>query len=534
MANSSRGRADQENVESGDDDFGDFGGFEVAEPVADLSASQAQPVDSPWAIFNTGNASGRPDLLCAQNRFPTYLDPSDISGTSQEPGNLEVINDNVPVQPSVDLFAQNSLDQARIAENVLDGTLLAVSGPGFHQNLNLVNGRLPDPDIGLGINENRLFGQVEVIGQLAAVNEANAVSGPGLPEEADAPDERDPLQVFGRRVEHENVQEPQPGPRMPQVDRPNHNSPLEENNVSQSALQEQLNSLTDRNQSLEAELAMCQEQLEAQRLRLQEVASRHRADLEEIRKGGHDALAVVVDQYKEQSRTVVLEQQELAQRNLVETLSQQMKVFQEMLQVQQEITERQREEDRQELGRKIERALEESRQQQQENFDAFLVAEQEKQRQAFEKAVEEERAASQEKIIQAVNAEQEKARARLEEIKVECSQKLEEDRKAHEEALHSLREEQQRLAQDKISQLVDEERERGRAAVREALNQSRLHTRAYIDEQRQADSRVRTRHLASLDLFLESSRQQISLLLESEKCQTSSSSSSDKGAGGDT
>ena len=54
------------------------------------------------------------------------------------------------------LFTKN---QARIAENVLDGTLNAGGGgPGFPNGHNPISGRLPD--IGLGTNENRMFHQV--------------------------------------------------------------------------------------------------------------------------------------------------------------------------------------------------------------------------------------------------------------------------------------------------------------------------------------------------------------------------------------
>lgn len=65
-----------------------------------------------------------------------------------------------------------------------------------------------------------------------------------------------------------------------------------------SFLFKRLNALTDRNCELEEDLLRVQEELALQRSRLQEVQVRHAEELEELRKGGHDALALVVDQYK--------------------------------------------------------------------------------------------------------------------------------------------------------------------------------------------------------------------------------------------
>ncbi|XP_059170632.1 coiled-coil domain-containing protein 91-like isoform X2 [Physella acuta] len=516
--NNGRARTEQqpEIADSGDDDFEDFGGFEAAEPVPHMATSQAQPSDSPWAIFNAGSAHGRPDLLCAQNRFPTYLDPSDISGASAEGVDYQHINSigNIVDQQPLDLFGENQLDQARIAENVLDGTLLAGAGPAFHQSL--VNGRLPD--IGLGINENRLFSQEEQQQQQPAIQPNEALLPPLLQDEGAAVGDLWPADE-PRRLDTEHVPEPQENQvvedaaALPEAD-----ASVAISRVTDKAFQE-LAAIEERNSSLEAELSRCQEQLAEQRQRLQEVHATQESQLDSLRTAGHDTLALVVEQYKEQSRAVVLEQQEVAQLNLLQTLREQMKIFQETLQSQKELYERQREEDKQELQHTLEKSLDEARQTQQEKFDKFLLEEQEKQKKAINKAVEEERINSQEQIRLAVIAEQEKTKAAIEEIKAEYSLKLEEEKKSHELALQAAREEQQKIAHEEIVRLVNEERERGRAGIREALELSRVETQAYINEQRQADSRVRRRHLASLDLFLESSRQQIELLLQCEKTE---------------
>lgn len=87
---------------------------------------------------------------------------------------------------------------------MLDGTLLAGAGPAFHQSL--VNGRLPD--IGLGINENRLFSQEEQQQQQHAIQPNEAVLPPLLQDEGAAVGDIWPADE-PRRLDTENILEPQ-------------------------------------------------------------------------------------------------------------------------------------------------------------------------------------------------------------------------------------------------------------------------------------------------------------------------------------
>ncbi|KAH9503333.1 hypothetical protein Btru_072759 [Bulinus truncatus] len=516
----SRNRNELENIDGVEDDFGDFGGFEAADPIIDLPSTQAQPSESPWVLYGAGNASGRPDLLCAQNRFPTYLDPSDISGAYGASHGLN--NNNIPPQLPDDLFSTINVNQARIAENILDGTLNAAAVPDFHPNIGLANGHLPD--IGLGINEGHLFNLLEdAHPPLQADQNIEALPPQAL---AQAPPEAVNIllaEEAGQRSGSMEVDAAQPEVDVPPTNRTVEGPENDGDNLP-NILRQQIDSLTERNRSLEDELASCQEQLAAQLSRFEEIQSQFSQDLENIRQAGHDALSLVIEQYKEQSRTIVLEQQEMAQRNLVEVSNTQMKLFQDMLQTERDLNEQQREEDKRELGRSIETALEESCQKLKERCELFLAEEQEKHRNEIAKAVEEKSQESSESIKQAMDAQYEKLKAGLEKIMVECSEKLAEDKKFQDAAIQSYREEQQKIAQEQMSNLVLEERERSRTALREASEKSRLDMQMYIQEQRQSDSRVRQRHLLSLDLFLESSRQQIALLLQSEKPEATKSS----------
>ena len=61
---------------------------------------------------------------------------------------------------------------------------------------------------------------------------------------------------------------------------------------------QRVTALTEENSRLQVELSRCREELDTQRSRTQEMESRHDAQLGDIRQAGHDALAVVVEQYK--------------------------------------------------------------------------------------------------------------------------------------------------------------------------------------------------------------------------------------------
>lgn len=544
-------------AEDREDDFEDFGGFEAADPVPDQPTAQAQAAASPWAVFNSGNAPGQPDLLCAQNCFPNYLDPLDIPGPVAGAGpdvNLNNTARNPPdLQPTADLICGQLLsNQVLSADNVLDGTLNAAARTlGIHSGPNPISGCLPD--IGLGNNENRMYHQQNGQQSLEPrANDQNLLDQAATPHlelpknsiAASQPVERcvvDPHMVLQDRDEAEiYAGREQPAVAVVEAganatgeiaEMNDQGAPKEaaaedlslDGGARNSALQQRIADLIEANRRLEEELDQCREELAAQRSRLQEVQARHEAQLEEVRAASNDALAVVVEQYKEQTKIVVLEQQEEARRHITETARQQMRAFQEMLLTHKDSQEQAKQEQKVELDRQIAQALEQSRQEQEDKFQAFLVEEQEKQRKATERALEGERAASQEKVQEAIADEIERGRARLEEARTEACERLNEDKRSQEAALAILREEEKQQAQEQIINLVREERERGRQIMRQAVEASRQESLAYLQEQRHADSLVRQRHLSSLDVFLESSRRQIALLMETERHRPSPS-----------
>ncbi|XP_067654608.1 coiled-coil domain-containing protein 91-like [Haliotis asinina] len=491
-----------------DDDFGEFGGFEAADPIPPNVAqpgNQTEAGSSPWAVFASGSGTFRqPDLLCAQNAFPQYLDPSGISGglTNDVPANpAQGAQPSFPANLDLSNHDQitDAAAQARIAENVLDGTLNAstrsVTSPEVAQP---PSSPAPLPDLGLGGN------------RLPLMREAS----PDLPPEGAAAE----AELQPALQEHVVPQQIEPAAEIhehvaPPVRDDEDVQPLV---VENAKLKKDLEGLSAQNHQLEEDLTQARADLDQQRARLAEIQERHRLELDEVKKAGHDALSVVVEQYKESSRAAVLEQQEASFQHLQEALKHQAECYQQIIQTQISDLRSQHEADLKREEERSREVIETARLQQQEQFQLFLEEEREKQTAEIHKAIQAERESSRRLMEAAITEEQEKAaqtlgkeQERFGEVARDVKERCFEDVKA---VIEEERTRQQML----LSTAVEEERQRGQESLRDTQKSSQETIRSYIQEQRQNDSILRQRHLASLDLFLASARQQLQMLMDTE------------------
>ncbi|XP_046367981.2 coiled-coil domain-containing protein 91-like [Haliotis rufescens] len=502
------GRAADAPGADDEDDFGEFGGFEAADPIPPNVAEpghQAEAGSSPWAVFASGSGTFRqPDLLCAQNSFPQYLDPSGISGG---PTNTASVNPAQDVQPSfpanLDLSDHDQItdaaDQARIAENVLDGTLNAstrsVTSPEAAQP---PSSPAPLPDLGLG--GNRLPLMREASPDLPPGGAAAEVELQPAPQDDVAPEQVEPAAEV-----NENV--------APPIRVEEDVQPMMEENAK---LKKDLEDLSALNQQLEEDLIRVRTDLEQQQARLTEIQERHSRELEEVEKAGHDALGVVVEQYKESSRAAVLEQQEVSLQHLQEALKNQAVCYQQIMETQASDLRHQHEADLKSEEERSRDMMEAARIQQQEQFQAFLKEEQDKQTAEIHTAIQTERDSSKRLMEAAMTEEQEKAARTLKKEQEKFADVARDVKERCSQDVKVVIDEERTRQQMLLSTAMEEERERGRESVRDTQKASREEIQSYIQEQRQNDSILRRRHLASLDLFLASARQQLQMLMETE------------------
>ncbi|CAC5369623.1 unnamed protein product [Mytilus coruscus] len=134
--------------------------------------------------------------------------------------------------------------------------------------------------------------------------------------------------------------------------------------------------------------------------------------------------------------------------------------------------------------------------------------------------------------------EKERCRKELEETlkneKTQMNMKLEEEK---EKLKEELQEERQKYLLEMKTALLDE-KDKNKESIRELLDQEKDHCREcvnaavervkgdfqnYIEQQKQKDKVVRHRQFSSLDVFLETAKQQLTMLIEDNQNDTCAS-----------
>ncbi|KAF6117831.1 coiled-coil domain containing 91 [Phyllostomus discolor] len=214
--------------------------------------------------------------------------------------------------------------------------------------------------------------------------------------------------------------------------------------------------------------------------RYKELQEKHKQELEDMRKAGHEALSIIVDEYKHQRLLEMLEvEKDLLKEKIKEALTQQS-------QEQKEI---------------FERCLEEERQRNKETLVSAAKLEKEAMKDEVLKAIEEER-----KKLDKAHAEEREL------WKTEHAKDQEQVSQAIEKAIQ----EQRKISQETVKAAIIEEQKRSEKAVEEAVKKARDELIEYVKEQKRLDQVIRQRSLSSLELFLSCAQKQLSALIATE------------------
>ncbi|XP_069905683.1 coiled-coil domain-containing protein 91 isoform X6 [Oryctolagus cuniculus] len=185
--------------------------------------------------------------------------------------------------------------------------------------------------------------------------------------------------------------------------------------------------------------------------RYKELQDKHKQELEDMRKAGHEALSIIVDEYKHQRLLEMLDtEKELLKEKIKEALVQQS-------QEQKEI-----------LGK----CLEEERQKNKEALESATKLEKEAVKDAVLKAIEEER-----KNLEKVHAEEREL------WKTEHAK----DQEKVSEAIQKAVQEQRKISQETVKEAIMEEQKRSEKAVEEAVRRAREELIEYVREQKRLD-----------------------------------------------
>uniref|UniRef100_A0A8C5Y5I4 Coiled-coil domain containing 91 n=1 Tax=Microcebus murinus TaxID=30608 RepID=A0A8C5Y5I4_MICMU len=209
--------------------------------------------------------------------------------------------------------------------------------------------------------------------------------------------------------------------------------------------------------------------------RYKELQEKHKQELEDMRKAGHEALSIIVDEYKHQRLLEMLDtEKELLKEKIKEALIQQSQEQKELL----------------------EKCLEEERQRNKEALVSAAKLEKEAMQDAVFKAIEEERK----------NLE----KAHAEERELWKTEHAKDQEKVSQEIQKAIQE-QRKISQETVKAAIIEEQKRSEKAVEEAVRRTRDELIEYVKEQKRLDQVIRQRSLSSLELFLSCAQKQIPL-----------------------
>lgn len=281
-------------------------------------------------------------------------------------------------------------------------------------------------------------------------------------------------------------------------------------------LQKDLESLLQRNKSLVEESENLTESLAKQREKYEQLQDQHKKEIEEIRKAGHHALAVIVEEYKELSRKAVLEQQEKNKIQMESILEDQRKKFQEFLQEQQDSFERRIQEESNNSTEKANSLLEEEKKRHKEQIEYHLEEERLKSKEALKKAVEESRQEGLDAVEIARKEERQKYEEFVTEYKESVKSLTDQEGKRLQTLVEATIKEQKESNKAALEDALAEERKRGKEFAEEIKDETKKEMLQYIRTKQEADRAARQRHLHGLDLFLESARAQLKALMDDQ------------------
>ncbi|XP_035673690.1 coiled-coil domain-containing protein 91-like isoform X1 [Branchiostoma floridae] len=496
-----------------DDDWGDdFGGFEAAEPI---QPAMAQPVQqgitatpSIWAQLSTGAVPQvSPGGTANQSPGGVNTDPAQgvpfhdggsqtpesqrsrtISGTSQASSEAEPTATANQIHFPTDFSQLDAPAEVLPANKAVPQSAASQSG---------TEPAIPQPNqVSVDSGDNQSKESIPT----SSTNESTATPDQSQQGDAVIP-QHVPTAILEENKELKD-----------QVQKLHDNLSTAER--EKLAIQQDLQDLLQKQQAVEQQLSDQTLLSEQQKEKYQQLQEKHLEELADIRKAGHDALAVIVEEYKELCKTAVLQQQELCEKQLQAALTKETERCEELLQKQHDRLLQQLEEDRGQTEERVQVAIKQQQQKDQEEFEKVLAQEREKSQQAIQEAVKAEQEAGRDALQAALQEERGKSRDLLEEQRAELQGLLQEERDRGRQAVEEAVREERKRAKDVTAAAVEEERQRGREAVSRAVEQAQQEMKLYITEQRKADQAVRQRSLAGVELFLSGALQQIRTLMD--------------------
>ncbi|XP_064277144.1 coiled-coil domain-containing protein 91 isoform X3 [Passer domesticus] len=243
---------------------------------------------------------------------------------------------------------------------------------------------------------------------------------------------------------------------------------------------------------------------------------KHKQELEDMRKAGHEALTIIVEEFKALLQSTVQQQEAAIEKQYILTIEKHSHKCQELLDAQHQRLLDILEAEKEVLSEKIEEAMMQQSQKHKEMLDKCLDEERQRSKEALAAAAKAEKEVVQEAVLKAVVEE----RRNMEKIHAEERKLWEAERDSHREkiaqAVSEAMQEQRKQNQEIVKEALMEEQKRSEKAIEEAVKRTTEELMEYIKEQKRLDEVVRQRNLHSLELFLSCAQKQLNVLLKEE------------------
>uniref|UniRef100_A0A8D2NP12 Coiled-coil domain containing 91 n=1 Tax=Zosterops lateralis melanops TaxID=1220523 RepID=A0A8D2NP12_ZOSLA len=243
---------------------------------------------------------------------------------------------------------------------------------------------------------------------------------------------------------------------------------------------------------------------------------KHKQELEDMRKAGHEALTIIVEEFKALLQSTVQQQEAAIEKQYILAIEKHSHKCEELLDAQHQRLLDILEAEKEVLSEKIEEAMMQQSQKHKEALDKCLDEERQRSKEALAAAAKAEQEVVQKAVLKAVEEE----RRNMEKIHAEERKLWEAECDSHREqiaqAVSEAMQEQRKQNQEIVKEALMEEQKRSEKAIEEAVKRTREELMEYIKEQKRLDEVVRQRNLHSLELFLSCAQKQLNVLLKEE------------------
>ncbi|XP_029455849.1 coiled-coil domain-containing protein 91 isoform X2 [Rhinatrema bivittatum] len=256
------------------------------------------------------------------------------------------------------------------------------------------------------------------------------------------------------------------------------------------------------------------EEIVSHQIRYKQLQERHKNELEEMRKAGHEALSIIVEEFKALLQSAVQQQEETSEKQFQSAIEKQTQKCEGLLNSQCQRLFDMLDKEKEELEEKIKEVFAQQLQEQKEVLEKCVTEEKQKSKEALLAAAKIEQDVMEKNILKAVEEERQRMETIHSEEKELWKREHTEDQEKISVAIQEAIKEERKKSQEIVKEVIVEEQKKSEKAVEEAVKQTKEELMEYFKEQKRLDQVARQRNLSSLELFLSCAQKQLSSLIE--------------------